>query len=416
MQATAHTTSPPGAVTDPIRVMVVDDSVVIRGLVGRWIEEEKALAVVASHRNGRLAVDDIKRSDPDVVVLDIEMPDMDGLTALPLMLKQKPGLAVIIASTLSRRNAEISLRALSLGAADYVPKPEGNSGVTTSPEFRRELIEKVMSLGERAKRRGQRPMSASLALQARTQNQMSAQSAANAPGQTAGQPAAPPPLRMRQSEPAAPALARSQRGQFTLRAWSSSRPRALVIGSSTGGPQALNAFFGHVGSAIGHVPVLLTQHMPPTFTAILAEHLAKSSGRPAAEGQDGEVVRPGRIYVAPGGKHMTVAKAGTEAVIRLNDGPPVNFCKPAVDPMFKTAVEVYGGALLAVILTGMGSDGAQGAAGIAQAGGNVIAQDEETSVVWGMPGAAAATGMCADVLPLDEVGRKVSRILMGGRP
>ncbi|ODN68766.1 Chemotaxis response regulator protein-glutamate methylesterase [Methylobrevis pamukkalensis] len=164
------------------------------------------------------------------------------------------------------------------------------------------------------------------------------------------------------------------------------------------------------------MPVLLTQHMPPTFTAILAEHLSKSAGRHAAEGQDGEVVMPGRIYVAPGGKHMLVHKTGTEAVIRLNDGPPVNFCKPAVDPMFRSAVEVWGGALLGVILTGMGSDGAGGVVSLAQAGGNVIAQDEETSVVWGMPGAAAQTGMCADVLPLDEVGRKVSRLLMGGRP
>ncbi|WP_141703880.1 response regulator, partial [Methylobrevis pamukkalensis] len=148
--------------------MVVDDSVVIRGLIGRWVDEERATAVVASHRNGRLAVEDVKRANPDVVVLDIEMPDMDGLTALPLLLKEKPGLVVIIASTLSRRNAEISLKALSLGAADYVPKPEGNSRVTTSPEFRRELIEKIISLGERARRRGQRPMSATLAMQARS--------------------------------------------------------------------------------------------------------------------------------------------------------------------------------------------------------------------------------------------------------
>ncbi|WP_099557392.1 protein-glutamate methylesterase/protein-glutamine glutaminase [Hartmannibacter diazotrophicus] len=383
--------------------MVVDDSVVIRGLIGRWIDEERSLAVVASHRNGRLAVDDVKRANPDVVVLDIEMPDMDGLTALPLLLKQKPNLVVIIASTLSRRNAEISLKALSLGAADYVPKPEGNSQVTTSAEFRRELIEKVTNLGERAKRRPARAMSATVAMQTRTAQQASAQPAA---------PAGATPIRMRQPVEA-PAV--RNKSAFTLKSYSASRPRVLCVGSSTGGPQALNAFFGHVGSSMGNIPVLLTQHMPPTFTAILAEHLTKAAGRPAAEGQDGEVVRPGRIYVAPGGKHMTVAKTGTEMVIRLNDGPPVNFCKPAVDPLFQSAVEAYGSAVLGVILTGMGADGAKGVTQIAQAGGNCLAQDEETSVVWGMPGAAAHTGMCADVLPLDELGRKVARILMGGR-
>ncbi|WP_425515461.1 response regulator, partial [Oharaeibacter diazotrophicus] len=155
MSAIARPPTTAGAVTNPIRVMVVDDSVVIRGLVGRWVDEDPQLAVVASHRNGRLAVEDVQRSNPDVVILDIEMPDMDGLTALPLLLERKKDLVVVVASTLTRRNAEISLKALSLGAADYVPKPESNSGVTTSPEFRRELVEKVLNLGLRARARSQ---------------------------------------------------------------------------------------------------------------------------------------------------------------------------------------------------------------------------------------------------------------------
>lgn len=394
MSAIARQSSPSGAVTNPIRVMVVDDSVVIRGLVGRWIDEEPSLAVVASHRNGRLAVDDVLRSNPDVVVLDIEMPDMDGLTALPLLLEKKRDLVVIVASTLTRRNAEISLKALQLGAADYVPKPENNSQVSTSADFRRELVEKVVNLGQRARNRaGSRPAGPTLhgSVQPRSTAPVTA---STQPGMSAGRP----------------------KVGFTLRTWSNVRPRILCIGSSTGGPQALNTVFGEIGSAMGQVPVVVTQHMPPTFTAILAEHIAKAAGRPAAEGKDGEPVLPGRIYVAPGGKHMILAKQGNDVVVRLTDGPPVNFCKPAVDPLFRSVAEIYGAATLGVILTGMGSDGAEGVRAIGGAGGSVIAQDEETSVVWGMPGAAAHTGQCSEVVPLPEIGRKLSRLLLGGRP
>lgn len=387
MSAIARPVRAPGptgaAGAGPIRVMVVDDSVVVRGIVGRWIEEDPNLALVASHRNGRLAVEDVTKSSPDVIILDIEMPDMDGLTALPLLLEKKRDVVVVVASTLTRRNAEISLKALQLGAADYVPKPETNSGVTPSVDFKRELVEKVTSLGQRARGRSARP--------------------------TIGGGSAAPQI----GRPAAPAR---PKGSFTIRSYSNVKPRILAIGSSTGGPQALNTLFGEVGSSIGQVPVVITQHMPPTFTAILAEHLAKSAGRPAAEGKDGEVLAPGRIYVAPGGKHMVLEKRGSDTIVRLTDGAPINFCKPAVDPLFKTVAEIYGSAALAVVLTGMGADGANGVKEIGHVGGSVIAQDEETSVVWGMPGAAAATGQCSDVLPLPEIGRKVSRILLGGRP
>jgi two-component system chemotaxis response regulator CheB len=384
MSAIARQPTAGGVVTDPIRVMVVDDSVVVRGLLGRWIDEDPNLAVVASHRNGRLAVDDLLRSNPDVVVLDIEMPDMDGLTALPLLLERKRDLVVLMASTLTRRNAEISMRALSLGAADYVPKPESNHGVSTSPEFRRDLIDKLVQLGQRARVR-------------------SGRTSVSAPATAAARPAPAP-------APAKP------RGTFTLRGYSMVRPRVVAIGSSTGGPQALNTVFGEIGSAMGQVPVVITQHMPPTFTAILAEHIGKAAGRPASEGRDGEPLLPGHVYVAPGGRHMVLAKQGADVVVRLTDAPPVNFCKPAVDPLFQSVAEIYGNAALALILTGMGSDGADGVRRIGAAGGSVIAQDEDTSVVWGMPGAAAQTGQCSDVLPLVEIGRKVARILLGGRP
>ncbi|MCX2725425.1 protein-glutamate methylesterase/protein-glutamine glutaminase [Roseibium salinum] len=385
--------------SDPIKVMVVDDAVVIRGLLTRWLGEDKSLKVVSSHRNGKLAVEDIERSNPDVVVLDIEMPEMDGMTALPLMLAKKRDLVVIMASTLTRRNAEISLKALSLGAADYVPKPESTSEVTTSIDFRRELVEKVKALGARAQR--VRP--------ART---MRAETNA---GRTV-QPVRPVSLRTSTdtrtsfrsaAQPAAPVRA------FQTRPYSSVRPRILAIGSSTGGPQALQEVMREVGTAVNEVPVVITQHMPPTFTAILAEHMGKAALRPAKEGEDGEILKPGNIYVAPGGKHMIVEKDAGVVKIRLTDEPPVNFCKPAVDPLFESIAKAYGSAALAVILTGMGHDGAEGVKTIAAGGGSVITQDEATSVVWGMPGAAAHTGMCSDILPLKEIGPKISRVLKG---
>ena len=170
-----------------------------------------------------------------------------------------------------------------------------------------------------------------------------------------------------------------------------------------------------IGPVIDRFPVLITQHMPPTFTTILAEHLARASHRPAREAVDGEVVKPGQIYLAPGGRHMRVARHGTEAVIVLDNGPPINFCKPAVDPLFTSAIDVWQGAILALVLTGMGSDGMRGGKDIVAAGGSVIAQDEASSVVWGMPGAAANAGICAAVLPLGHIAPKLVRLFAGDR-
>jgi two-component system chemotaxis response regulator CheB len=172
---------------------------------------------------------------------------------------------------------------------------------------------------------------------------------------------------------------------------------------------------GEIGPVIDRFPVLITQHMPPTFTTILAEHLARASNRPAREAVDGEAVRAGHIYLAPGGRHMRVVRQGTEPVIVLDDGPPINFCKPAVDPLFTSATDVWQAAVLAVVLTGMGADGTRGGKDIVAAGGSVIAQDEATSVVWGMPGAAAHAGICAAVLPLNQIAPKLTRLFSGDR-
>ena len=382
--------TPNGAVDarhERLRVMVVDDSAVIRGLISRWIESESDMSVVASLRTGREAVDHVERVDPDVAVLDIEMPDLDGISALPLMLAKKRDLVVIMASTLTRRNAEISFKALSLGAADYIPKPESAREIAAAETFRRDLIQKIRQLG--ARRRGIKAAPHSPPLVPAT-----------------GVVARPLPVT---AHPATPAQV------VVRRPLSATPPRVLTIGSSTGGPQALMALVAEIGPVIDRFPVLITQHMPPTFTTILAEHLARASKHPAHEAIDGEVVKAGQIYVAPGGKHMRVARHGADIVIALDDGPQINFCKPAVDPLFQSAVGVWQSGVMAVVLTGMGADGMRGGKDIVAAGGNVIAQDEATSVVWGMPGAAAHAGICAAVLPLGQIGPKLVRVFSGDR-
>jgi two-component system, chemotaxis family, protein-glutamate methylesterase/glutaminase len=379
----------------PIRIMVVDDAVVVRGLVSRWIEEEPGLQVVASLRTGRQAVDQLERTNPDVVILDVEMPELDGLSALPLLLEKKRDLVVIMASTLTRRNAEISLKALSHGAADYIPKPETNREVTTSASFRRDLIEKIRTLGSR-RRRSFEPAPARKPI-----------------GTPA--PAMRPAEARTGSEPLPLAPAAAPHAPIKLRPFSPITPRVLLIGSSTGGPQALTSLVSRIQPVIDRVPVLITQHMPPTFTTILAEHLARAAGRPSHEPSEGEPVVAGTIYLAPGGRHMRIVKRQGNPVIAFDDGPPVNFCKPAVDPMFQSATEIWGNAILGVILTGMGHDGTRGAADIVAQGGSIIAQDEASSVVWGMPGSAANAGVCSAVLPMDQIAPRIMRLFQGDR-
>ena len=370
-------------------MMVVDDSVVIRGLISRWIGAEPDMMVAASLRTGLEAVQQLERINPDVAVLDIEMPELDGLSALPQLLGKKRDLIIIMASTLTRRNAEISFKALSLGASDYIPKPESTREAAAADIFHHDLIQKIRNLG--AKLRRAAPATVSPPLAPAQPHAEKAREIAPLPRPAAAQPA------------------------VTKRAFSPHMPRVLLIGSSTGGPQALMTLVTELGPVIDRFPVLITQHMPPTFTTILAEHLGRTSRRPAHEAVDGEPVKPGRIYLAPGGKHMRVMRHSADVAIALDDGPAVNFCKPAVDPLFSSAEQIWGAWNLAVILTGMGSDGTRGGKEIVAAGGSVIAQDEATSVVWGMPGAATNAGICAAVLPLNQIAPKLVRLFAGDR-
>ncbi len=374
-----------------IRVMIVDDAVVARSMMTRWIDAEPDMLIAAAARSGREALERIEATDPDVVLLDVDMPELDGITALPLLLRKQRDLVVIMVSTLTRRSAELSLRALSLGATDYIPKPETTYEAMTSAAFRRELIDKVRNLGRKR-----------VIAREPTPPLVPDESAAT-------RPAAPRHV----AEQAPP---RPERAPVVLRPFSSALPRALLIGSSTGGPQALSTIIEKLPAAIDRAPVLITQHMPPMFTTVLAEHLSRVSGRGAHEAEDGEPVLAGGIYVAPGGRHMRVVRDGERVKIVLDDEPPVNFCKPSVDPLFASAAQVWCPSALAVVLTGMGSDGTKGAAEIVAAGGSVIAQDEATSVVWGMPRSVAQAGLCSAVLPLNQIAAKILTLLVGARP
>ncbi|MGA8614242.1 MAG: chemotaxis response regulator protein-glutamate methylesterase [Xanthobacteraceae bacterium] len=375
----------------PIRVMIVDDAIVARSIVTRWVEAEPDMKVAASLRTGREALDNVEAADPDVVLLDVEMPELDGITALPLLLGKKRDLVVIMVSTLTRRSAELSLRALALGATDYVPKPETTYEAMTSAAFRRELIDKVRGLGRKR-------------LAAR-------KSAPASPSEERLPPRGHAPL-PRASETV---QRRADAGGVSLRPFALATPRALLIGSSTGGPQALTVLVEKLPAAIDRAPMLITQHMPPTFTAVLAEHLSRAAGRGVHEAEHGEPVLAGGIYLAPGARHMRVVREGGVVKIALGDDPPINFCKPAVDPLFSSAAEIWGSASLGLVLTGMGNDGTRGAADIVAAGGSVIAQDEATSVVWGMPRSVAQAGLCSAVLPLNQIAPKILGLFSGDR-
>lgn len=358
----------------PIRVMVVDDSVVIRGFLTRFIEEDPELKVTSSVGNGQLAISALERTQVDVVVLDIEMPVMDGLTALPLILKANPGLQVIIASTLTKENAIITMRCFQAGAAECLAKPTAQE-LSSSPLFKQNLVDKVKTLGLVTRRK-----------------RSAAGIAPVATGSAAKE-------MVHVSAPAAK--------KFTLRSEIVKMlPDVVAIGSSTGGPQALQQFFSDLKKPVRQ-PIFVTQHMPPTFTTILAEHISKASGLTCKEAAEGDVVKGGMIYLAPGNYHMVIKEEGGIKKISLNQEPPENFCRPSVDPMLRSLVNVYGKKILAVILTGMGSDGLPGCQKVVEAGGTVLAQDEATSVVWGMPGAVAMGGVCTHVLPLGLMAKAV---------
>ncbi|MFM8498058.1 MAG: chemotaxis-specific protein-glutamate methyltransferase CheB, partial [Planctomycetia bacterium] len=343
----------------PIRVLVVDDSAVIRSVLSATLAAEPGIAVAATAADGRQALSRIAADPPDLVLLDVEMPVMDGITPLRELRALHPRLPVVMFSSLTERGAKAAIDALLAGANDYVAKPKETSADAVAARIREELVPRIRQLVPRSA------------------------GPAGSPAPAAAAPAAP--VRRAVREPVA----------------------AVVVAVSTGGPNALAGFLpGFVRSV--PVPVLVVQHMPPLFTAQLAERLARICGLEVREARHGEVLAPGRVLLAPGGRHMKVARGDGGVVAELSDEPPEHACRPAADPLFRTAAAIWGAGTLGVVLTGMGRDGLEGSRAIVAAGGAVIVQDEFTSTIWGMPGHVARAGLADAVLPLGQLGAEVA--------
>ncbi len=374
-------TAQPDLSSDPIRVMVVGESENVSGLVNDILESDRSINVVTRAPNGTAAFIRLKRSAVDVVVFDIGMPKTEGIATLPKLFKVEDDIMIVMVSTLTFSNVKLSMKGLLAGAADYLPIPVATRKSDRREKeaaFRRDLLEMVKALGLSRKA-----------------------SAKKRPKPKLEKLDRPLP---KDRERIAPRV--MPRGPIKLREPSKVQPNVLVFGSSTGGPKALFTVLANLSPAVKQ-PILITQHMPPTFTTILAQHIAQSSGRKCLEAKDGEEILGGSIYLAPGDYHMVTEAKGSKKRIVLNQDPPVNFCRPAVDPLFVSVANSYGPFALAVILTGMGQDGMLGGLAIADAGGTVIAQDEKSSVVWGMPGAAAEAGICSAVLPVDKLAPEI---------
>ena len=353
-----------------IRVLIVDDSAVVRRIIMSTLLKHAEIEVVGTSANGLEAIEDIKRTKPDLVTLDIEMPKMDGLAALKEIRSFDRHLPIIMFSTLTHRGAEATLDALMLGASDYVAKPTSlNDSAEAFRVLEESLIPKIKQLGAKKTNAPTFPRAQSAAV------------------------AAPVPNGVSTADPAA-----------RLRA---APVEALCIGVSTGGPAALMQLFTDWKVPLP-LPVLIVQHMPPKFPELLASRLSTLGAVPAVEATDGQVIEPGHAYLAPGGRHMEVHRNVLGKVtIRLNDHPPECSCRPSVDVLFRSAAKVYGNRLLAMVLTGMGNDGVAGAAQIVLEGGKVLAQDEASCVIWGMPGAVVNANLADKVLPLGELSEEV---------
>jgi len=349
---TAKRQIPPGS---KLRALVVDDSVVIRRLVSHALDEDPEIEVVGSAPDGKVALARIPQLNPHVVTLDIEMPNMDGLTTLRNIRKQYPDLIVIMFSTLTERGAATTMEALALGAHDYVTKASNSGSLDRSLQnLRGELIPKVKQFFRF--------------------------------GPSAPQPAPSVPSRIAPARPKGPRM----------------HPQVVVIGVSTGGPTALARLIPKfpVGFPL---PILIVQHMPPVFTRLLAERLQVQTKMKVMEAAEGSKIEPGAVWIAPGNYHMHIRRNARQAVVRLDQAPPENSCRPAADVLFRSAAEAYGGAVIGVVLTGMGKDGFRGCEALKGQGAYVIAQDEASSVVWGMPGFVSKGGLADATLDIDAV-------------
>lgn len=352
---------------EKIRVLVVDDSIVVRRVVTEELEAQADIEVAGSASTGRIALERMTQLNPDLVILDIEMPDMDGLTALTHLRNTHPKTPVIMFSSLTALGAAATLEALSRGASDFFAKPGGAGGLEASRlVIRAELIPAIRALCAR--------------------------------------------------KPASPGG-----GERTLSISTPPRPLGttaridvLAIGASTGGPNALAEIFTLLPPELP-VPIVVVQHMPPMFTQMLAERLTKNSQVPTVEAISGNELESGKAWVAPGDHHLVLIRRGSKICTQVNQEPQENACRPAVDPLFRSVADIYGPHSLAVVLTGMGRDGLRGCEAIRAAGGQILVQDEATSIVWGMPGFIARAGLADRVLPLPMLAGEIVRRIRGNR-
>jgi len=340
----------------PVRILIVDDSVVVRKLLCEALASSPEVELAGTASSGAIALAKIPQLNPDVLTLDIEMPGLNGIQTLTEIRKLYPKLPVIMFSTLTERGAAITLEALTLGASDYVTKPSNSESLAKAMEHvRKELLAKIICLAQQRS------------------------------------PVKPAPTF---------APIRNNPGGHRI--------EILAIGTSTGGPNALHEVIPHLPEDFP-VPVVIVQHMPPLFTRLLAERLNSRSSLSVQEGEAGMPLKPGQVWIAPGNYHMTVERKGTRTALNLNQEPPENSCRPAVDVLFRSVAQIYGPSVLAVVMTGMGSDGARGAMHIREAGGGIVVQDETSSVVWGMPGAVVTAGVADKVCPLPEISQEIVR-------
>jgi two-component system chemotaxis response regulator CheB len=354
-----------------IRVLIVDDAVVMRRMITEAIGSDPEIEVVGVAANGRIALQKVPQVNPDIITMDVEMPEMDGLTAVRELRKTHRALPVIMFSTLTIKGAERTLEALAAGATDYVTKPANVGSVLEGIErLRSELVSKIK-------------------LHCRFLLSAAALPEAPAPPRATGPRAYPAGL-------------------------ASIAPQVFAIGCSTGGPNALADLFSSLREPLP-VPCVIVQHMPPLFTKMLAERLGRGSPNRFFEGEEGQELGPGCAFIAPGGRHMEVRRSGPVPRLHLTDEPPENSCRPSVDVLFRSVAVAYGAGTLALVMTGMGQDGLRGCHHIQERGGRILAQDEATSVVWGMPGYVANAGLAEKVLPLGQIGGEVMRRLDMGR-
>ncbi|HEX5007204.1 MAG TPA: chemotaxis-specific protein-glutamate methyltransferase CheB, partial [Hyphomonadaceae bacterium] len=325
-----------------VRVMFVDDSAIVRGFMRRWIEEDDRLELVKVCADGLQAIAEAGALRPDVVVIDMEMPGLDGLATLPQIRRAAPAARIVMAATGNGASTAATVKALTIGASDFIAKPDPRGSVDA---FHRDLIEKVVALGSSH---------------------------------------APHPFKLRPPP------------QQTC------TPAAMLVAAASGGAGALQAFLAPIARRID-APILIVEHMPMGYTKLLAEWLEQSIGKRCREAVDGDVLAPGAIFLAPGGQHMRVARCPAGRMVHLDAGDPIEACRPAADALFESAAMAFGPRLLAVVLSGMGRDGCSGARRIAEAGGRVIVQDEATSCVWEMPGAVAMGGYAEAVKPVKEL-------------